>query len=226
MQITRSTKLPNILTNLAVVLILKVTVGVVLKYRDYFPPNFNSDFLRGRGTYFFGAYQWAFYAHLASGPVSLVLGLILISDRFRSRFPKWHRLLGRIQVVVVLLIVAPSGLWMAYRAESGPVAAVGFASMAIVTGACVAMGLRCAVKRRFPEHRRWMWRCFLLLCAAVVIRVIGGLATVAEVQAQWIYTLSAWASWLAPLIVFEFVRARNRHMRVPFAPPVLATSER
>ena len=73
MQKYRSTKLQLVLALLAGLLILKVTVSVLLGYRDYFPPNFESDFLRGRQAYFFGAYQWAFYTHIASGPVSLIL---------------------------------------------------------------------------------------------------------------------------------------------------------
>src|SRR4029077_14822660 len=120
----------RVLTVLAGVLILKVTLGVVLNYRNYFPPNFESDFLRGRELYFSGSYQWAFYAHIAAGPISLILGMILLSERFRLRFPKWHRCLGRIQVLDVLFVVAPTGLWMAYRAEGGPVAGIGFAVLA------------------------------------------------------------------------------------------------
>ncbi len=133
---------------LAALLILKVTVATVLKYRDYAPPNFNSDFLRGREPYFFGSYAWAFYIHIASGPVALVLGLILISDRFRQRFRAWHRRLGRVQATVVLFLVAPSGLWMAYHAGAGPVAAVGFSALAIATGTCTALGWRAAIRRQ------------------------------------------------------------------------------
>ena len=62
---------------------LKVTAAVVLKYVEYVPPDFNSDFLQGRDAYFAGSYQWAFYTHIASSPVSLVLGLVLLSERFR-----------------------------------------------------------------------------------------------------------------------------------------------
>jgi hypothetical protein len=76
----------RILTLLAGVLILKVTTSVVSNYHNYFPPNFASDFLRGREGYFLGVYQWTFYTHILSGPVSLILGLILISERFRTRF--------------------------------------------------------------------------------------------------------------------------------------------
>lgn len=219
----RSTTLRTVLTMLAGLLVLKVTVGVVLKYGDYFPPNFNSEFLQGRDAYFSGSYQWAFYPHIASGPLSLMLGLILIGDRFRLHFPKWHRVLGRIQVLNVLCVVAPSGLWMAYYALGGPVAAAGFAALAIATGFCVALGWRLAVRRRFAEHRLWMWRTFLLLCAAVVIRIIGGAATVTGAHALWIDPVAAWVCWLLPLAVFELSRARNRQVRRSLAPPVTTT---
>src|SRR4026208_2296156 len=114
MQNSPPTKVPRVLTVLAVILILKFTASVMLGYHDYFPPNFTSDFLRGRHSYFFGAYQWAFYPHIVSGPVTLLLGVILPSQKFRTRFPKWHRSLGKIQVLLVLFLLAPSGLWMAW----------------------------------------------------------------------------------------------------------------
>jgi hypothetical protein len=206
----RSTKLQRALTLLAGLLIFKVTVSVMLGYRNYFPPNFNSDFLRGREGYFAGSYQWAFYTHIASGPLSLILGTILISEQFRLRFPQWHRFLGRIQIACILLLVAPSGLWMAYYAAAGTFAAIGFASLAIITGTCAALGWRAAVQRRFPVHRRWMWRTFLLLCSAVSLRLLGGLAAVSGVQAAWFDPLASWASWIMPLAAYELSRVANR----------------
>src|SRR6478609_5606002 len=113
MRSQHSTLLNRLLTAAAILLIAKVTVTVLVGYRDYLPPNFNADFLLGRESYFFGAYSWAFYIHLLSGPPSLILGTILISETFRRRFPRWHRRLGRFQVTNILLLVAPSGLWMA-----------------------------------------------------------------------------------------------------------------
>ncbi len=199
----------RILTLLAVVLILKVTASVVSNYYNYFPPNFTSDFLRGREPYFFGPYQWAFYTHIIAGPVSLVLGLILIAERSRSRFPEWHRYLGRLQVAVVLLLVTPSGLWMAYHAAAGPIAAVGLAALAIATATCVSFGTWSAMTRRFTDHRRWMCRCYVLLCSAVVLRLIGGLATVTGVTAPWVDPAAVWVSWLVPLALFE-LRQRSR----------------
>lgn len=193
----------SLLAVAAALLIVKVTLSVVAGYRDYLPPNFDADFLLGREAYFWGPYCWAFYTHLASGPVSLLLGTILISDRFRSRFPRWHRRLGRFQVACVLLFVAPSGLWMAWHAMTGAVAGAGLGTLALATAFCTFVGWRAAVGRRYVEHRTWMWRMYLLLCSAVVIRIIGGLATVLESDALWIYPVSTWISWLVPLSIYE-----------------------
>lgn len=187
----------------AVLLILKVTLSVVIGYRDYLPPNFEADFLLGRQSYFWGPYCWAFYTHLVAGPASLLLGTLLVSKRFRGKWPGWHRRLGRVQVGCVLLLVVPSGLWMARYAATGAVAGTGLGGLAVATAACAVLGWRAAILRRFDAHRRWMWRTYLLLCSAVVIRVIGGLATVLHADALWLYPLSSWASWLAPLLVYE-----------------------
>lgn len=202
-----SSLLSRLLKALTAVLIAKVTVSVLLGYRDYWPPDFDSDFLRGREAYFWGAYHWAFYTHLVSGPVALTLGALLASAHFSNRVPRWHRRLGRIHAGCVLLLLVPSGLYMAFYAASGAVASAGLASLAVATAACVAIGWRAAVLRRFAEHRRWMLRAFVLLCSAIVIRMIGGLATVAEFDAIWLYPASAWGSWLVPLVAFEFITA-------------------
>src|SRR5437763_1391877 len=82
-------------------------------------------------------------------------------------------------------------------------AAVGLAALAIGTATCAAIGAWSAVTRRFADYRRLMWRCYLLLCSAVVLRLIGGLATVAAVTAPWLDPLATWVSWLVPLLAFE-----------------------
>ena len=196
-------RLVQILKLLACVLIVRVTVAIVLNYHNYLPPDFTSEFLQERESYFFGSYRWAFYTHIFSGPYTLLLSLVLVSDRFRSRYLRLHRILGRVQVVCVLFFVVPSGLWMAFYADSGVIAVSGFASLAIATGTCVAFGFRAVLRRRFTAHRRWMWRTSLLLCSAVVLRIIGGIVTVLGLSAEWTYPMAAWISWLIPLIAFE-----------------------
>jgi uncharacterized membrane protein len=202
----------RVLQALACLLVCKTVVAVILSYPSYFPPNFRSDFLLDRRAYFFGPYQWAFYAHIVSGPFTLIAGLVLISDAVRQRFPVWHRRLGRMQVLLVLCVVAPSGWWMAWYAVSGPFAAAGFATLAVVTAVCVAKGWRAAARRRFDEHRRWMLRCFVLLCSAVFLRTIGGISDV--LGAAWFYPFAAWVSWLLPLFLLELLQASPWSVRL------------
>jgi GAF domain-containing protein len=104
---------------------------------------------------------------------------------------------------------------MAYHAAAGPIAAVGLAGLALATAICVSLGARSAVMRRFVDHRHWMWRCYVLLCSAVVLRLIGGLATVTEVAAPWFYPLATWMSWLVPLSAFELREWTRRKAGVP-----------
>lgn len=191
---------------LAVVLILKVTASILLGLVDYLPPDFDSDFLRGRQTYFWHGYHLAFYAHIASGPVAQIVGLVLISGRFRERFTRWHRHLGRFQVACVLLLVVPSGIVMSMHSQGGPVSAFGFATLAIATGLCTYRGWRSAVRREFSAHQVWMTRSFLLLCSAIILRLLGGAFTIVGVEAQWSYQFAAWFSWIAPLAAFESIR--------------------
>jgi len=199
----------RVFTLLAALLIWRVTGSVVYEYRNYFPPNFATDFLRGREAYFWGPYRWAFYVHLVSGPISLLLGTVLISDRLRARWPKWHRRLGRVQGINVLLLVAPSGLWMARYAVTGAIAGAGLGALSIAAAVCVTLGWRAAMQRRYVTHQRWMERTFVLLCSAVVIRIIGGLATVTNFDAEWLYPASCWGSWLLPLVIYEWFTMRQ-----------------
>jgi len=213
MSLRKSSKLRMALMLAAAVLVVKVTVAVVIGYRNYLPPNFASDFLLGREAYFFGPYRWAFYTHIAIGPFTLLAGLLLMSERFRLRWPMWHRGLGRAQVACILLLLTPSGLWMAFYAATGPIATASFSTLAFATAACAAMGWRTAVQRRFVVHRVWMWRTFLLLCSAVVLRVAGGLGTVLQIDVAWYDPVASWACWVVPLGVFEMTRHWQRRAK-------------
>lgn len=164
MQYSLITRLQRAVVLLAGLVIVKVTASVLWGYRDYLPANFEAEFLRGRQEYFFGPYQSAFFAHIAAGPITLLLGLVLISERFRLRFPQWHRSLGKLQALLILLLLAPSGFWMAWYSESGIIAALGFATLALATGTTVLLGWRAAVKGNSPSTSAGC--CAAISCSA------------------------------------------------------------
>jgi hypothetical protein len=124
-----------------------------------------------------------------------------------------------------LLLVVPSGFWMALYAQGDLAVKVGFAALAAATGICAALGWRSAVRRQFGRHSLWMQRCYLLLCSAVVTRILGGTFLVAGIDGEWTYYTAAWVSWLVPLAVFEWRQHRSRNVgrcsasRPPVASP-------
>src|SRR5688500_7254703 len=64
MRIPKTAAARSLLMGVAALLVLKVTLSVVIGYSEYFPPDFDAQFLLGRESYFWGAYSWAFYTHL------------------------------------------------------------------------------------------------------------------------------------------------------------------
>jgi uncharacterized membrane protein len=206
-----------ILRGLAVVLILRVLVEILANYPDYFPPNFDSLFLQGREATFTGAYRFAFYVHIFSGPVVLFNGLILLSEYLRRRHGRWHRWLGRVQVVILLALVLPSSAVMSRHAFGGWPAGLSFLLLSPATATCAVVGVVFARRRRYDQHRRWMLRSYVLICSAVALRLISGTAGLFGVSSpERAYTLAAWSSWLVPLAAFEMVARCRRLPRRPW----------
>jgi uncharacterized membrane protein len=197
----------SLLNWLAVALILRVLVAILSNYPDYFPPDFDSLFLQGREATFRGIYPIAFYIHIFAAPVVLVNGLILMSERFRRRSWRWHRILGRLQVILILLLVAPSSLIMALHAFGGWPAGFSFICLSLCTGWCAVLGTYFARQRKIAAHRLWMNRCFLLLCSAIFLRLTSGAISLLEVSdPEQAYIFASWSSWLIPLGVYELAR--------------------
>ena len=184
-------------------LFAKVLVSIVSEYRSYFPADFDSAFLTGRASYFFGTYGAAFYTHIISGPIAIVIGFVLMMIGRWPRWAKTHRLLGRLQMLIVIGVLVPSGLVMSTHAYSGPIAGWGFALHSLAIGGCAVMAICTALSRNFTAHRQWATRCFLLLCAPLLLRIVSGATIVTQFESHLTYRLSAWLSWLAPLLVYE-----------------------
>lgn len=204
--------LTTVLRWLAVVLILRVLVVILANYPDYFPPNFNSLFLQGREAMFGGAYRAAFYVHILSAPLVLFNGLILLSEYVRRRHGGWHRLLGRVQVAVLLFLVLPSSVVMSFRAFGGWPAGLSFLLLSAATASCAIVGVVHACRRRYDQHRRWMLRSYVLICSAVALRLISGTAGLIGVESpEDAYIFAAWSSWLFPLAACDIVERLPAH---------------
>ena len=209
---TRLEFLKLLLRSAVGLLILRALFDILSNYPDYFPPNFKSDFLEGREESFPGLYSIAFYVHIITSPFALITGLILLSETLRHKCGRCHRYLGRTQVTVLLLCVLPSSVVMSWQAYAGWAAGISFILLSIATGICAITGTKYARKYQFEAHRRWMIRCYVLICSAIVLRMTTGLFEMISVtNAEAAYIFTAWTSWLIPLGITEMLLRMNMH---------------
>ncbi len=197
------------------VLGVRVLVSILWEYRWYFPANFEeSFFLIGRQNHFHGLYSFAFYSHIVASPIALIIATLLYLSGRRpscqgSLSWKLHRVFGRIEILLILLFVAPSGLTMAFHTLHGTPAAIGFACHSLATAIAAGMTFWTAAHRRFAQHKQWAMRCWLLLCGPLLFRLTTGLLIVLEAESVWFYQLNAWTSWIAPWCIYELLNWRT-----------------
>ena len=202
----RLDRLRQVVSFFALLLVARVLMSILLTYRDYFPADFNSAFLAGRQDHFYGIYGIAFYLHLIVGPLTLVFAYALQFSGSLMRRLNLHRPLGKLQVALIVLILAPTGIVMSTQANTGPVAGWGFASLSLLVGWSAIQSVLEIRQGNFAEHRVWANRCFLLLNSPLILRLTSGTCYVLGIESDLTYQLSAWLSWLAPLLLFECYR--------------------
>lgn len=210
--------------SIAVALLMaKVFVSILWQYRGYFPADFESAFLSGKRAVFDTNYRVAFYAHIVSGPITLLLATFLIVTGGRAYLRRWHRWSGHALLALSMLVMLPSGLVMAQDAYAGKAAAWGFASLAVVTGCCLIAATRYAVIGNIQQHQKWAIRSFVLLISPLIMRVCSGLLIRLDWENAFAYSLNAWFSWIIPLVVLESIAWDKRMDVVPIAKTDLPT---
>jgi len=177
----------------------RIFTSILAQYANYFPPNFDAEFLFGRQTYFFGSYCLAFYAHIIASPIAMILGgWLMWTGRqhgkklcHRKSIRKWHRRLGKTQGTIVIAIVVPTGLVMSTRAMNGPLAGLGFSALSMALMGSMLATIAHAKKRSFARHELWATRSFILLCSPLVLRLMTGATIITQTQSPLTYQMSA-----------------------------------
>ena len=223
----RLSALKTIAVFAAAVLFAKVFISILLQYRWYFPPNFDAPFLIGRRESFTGIYAAAFYTHIISAPLALILGAFLMLSGGRRSIHGFHRWAGRGQMLIVFALVTPSSLVMAGQAFAGPIAGCGFAALAIATVISAGATIRNACAGNFLAHQTWARRCFILLASPLLFRLFSGSLTVLERESEGAYRANAWLSWILPLVIHEawHLYTANAGVRLPRRKPSHLTKE-
>jgi hypothetical protein len=126
--------------------------------------------------------------------------------------PAMHRQVGRIYVLSCLL-GAVSGLVLAVGTSAGPIAGVGFGSLAVLWIVTNILGWQRAVARQFASHRRWMIRSWALTLAAVTLRIYIPLFEVADLPEMPAYRAISFLCWVPNLLIAELMLLRERTLK-------------
>ena len=108
--------------------------------------------------------------HMLIAPFALLLGPFQFMPQLRARYPRAHRISGRIYVAACL-ISGVSALATAPYASGGPVAGLGFGTLAVCWLAVTAGAWRAAVQRDFALHRLLMRFSYAMTFGAVTLRL-------------------------------------------------------
>ncbi|WP_172293124.1 DUF2306 domain-containing protein [Pseudoruegeria sp. HB172150] len=148
----------------------------------------------------------ALYVHIFFAPVALALMPFQFWAGLRNRRPAVHRWLGR-GYGMAILFSGTGGFFIALNTNAGPVAASGFALLAVLWLATTARGIQLAMARRIAEHRRWMIRSAALTFAAVTLRLYLPLLA-AAFGFETGYPIVAWLCWVPNLLIAEWLLLR------------------
>jgi uncharacterized membrane protein len=159
--------------------------------------------------------------HVAGGIVALLVGPLQFVRGIRAKMPALHRATGRIYVGACA-IGAPAGFMLAIGTEAGPIAGAGFAVAALLWPLFTFLGVRAAIERRLAEHREWMIRSYAITANAITLRLMLPLAGVLGFDFFAAYSVIAWISWIANLVLAEIYLRRTRAF--PMAETRLATA--
>ena len=194
----------------AVVILSLGVVGYILAVYGFMPygtglhPDLRSNFETHNRVFL--------YAHVFGAAFALALGPFQFWTRLRNSRPRLHRWTGRLYLGIGVLVGGVSALAVAFNAYGGPLARLGFASLAalwLFTGVRAYRSIRAG---DIQAHRRWMTRNFSLTFAAVMLRLwLPGLV-ISGVAFNTAYPVIAWLCWVPNLLVAELLimsRGRN-----------------
>jgi len=145
-----------------------------------------------------------------------VLGAFQFSAGFRRRRPGWHRMTGRV-VVVLGLAVALSGLWMTLfydrQPGTGELAFVFRLAFGSAMASCIVLGFAAIRQGDVARHQAWMIRAYALALGAGTQTFTLGFAHALFGTSALSTDLGLGAGWIINLAVAEYVIRRRRSPR-------------
>jgi hypothetical protein len=194
----------KVLFSLIILTVLWFCGLMATKIYPYFLPNSALMFLSTKTDTVINNFLFksSFFIHITSSLLVLLFGLFNFVPL--NIFQKKHKLLGKVYLLGILVLAAPSGLGLALYANGGLVAKVGFCLQCIVWFLLTLKAFFVVKKNQYLEHVQWILRSYAVTLAALSLRASSYLMYYFfNTKPIETYLTVVWTSWVLNLIVIE-----------------------
>jgi uncharacterized membrane protein len=190
-------------------MLLLATFPVLISvgYLTMNPENFN--FAQQKAVYM--AHLTFLMVHIIASMLAILIGPFQFLPGIRKgRLLKIHRWLGRSYLLSVLF-GGLSGLYMAQLAYGGPIARLGFTSLALLWLFSGFRAYKHIRNKEIDNHREWMIRNYALTFAGVMLRLWVPIFGAIGIDFTTGYMAVAWLAWIPNLMVAQWIISRIRY---------------
>lgn len=199
--------IPSILKALLIIgfgyffwLMLKITL-------EYIPFNPNVSFLMIKQTEVQDRPEYLsfFYTHVYTSIFVLLSGFLAI---LRKDFgiKNFHRNMGKVYLFFILILAAPSGIYMGFFANGGFLSKISFVILGSLWWFSTYKAYQYARQKRFKEHKQWMWRSFAFTLSALTLRIWKVIIVyLFHPNPMDVYQIIAWLGWIPNILLIEYL---------------------
>jgi Predicted membrane protein (DUF2306) len=186
--------------------ILFFTGIMLLKIIPYMDFGFSTNFLGTKtdAVLYKTHFRIAFYLHITSSLVVMGMGIFQFFPVILRKFPRFHRNMGKLYIGLILLLAAPSGLVLAFYANGGLAAKVGFSIQCFVWWFTTYFAFMEIKQGNISKHIDMMLRSYAVTLAAMSLRLESYIMYyVFETKPIETYLTVTWLSWVGNLLIIE-----------------------
>lgn len=149
-----------------------------------------------------------FYTHITLGGLALLIGWLQFSDQFRKKNLNFHRIIGKIYIISVLLS-AIAAFGIAFFATGGWVASLGFICLSLIWFYTTMTAYLSIRKGQVVRHQNMMIYSYAATFAAVTLRI--WLPMLIAILGDFVtaYLIVAWLCWVPNLIVAYWIVGKD-----------------
>lgn len=201
---TRTQTAANVVMLMAYLFFCFLMLKIVLQYKG---GGTETAFLNIKQEYIdIPLYLPMFYVHVFTAILALPAGATQFSKWIMKHYPNVHRINGRIYVIGIVLLGAPSGFFIGMFANGGWASRLSFCLLAVLWIWFTWKAFTLARQRNFKAHKAFMYRSFALTLSAITLRawkyILVGLF---HPRPMDVYQLIAWLGWVPNLLIAEYL---------------------